>query len=230
MHWIAFNGSPRGPKSNTHVMLEQMRSGMERAAEVTWQEEFLNNPNRHAEIADSSKKADALILAYPLYTDSMPGIVVHFLETLLAAEREGGVGQLVEKPVFFLVHSGFPDGIHTKHQEHTHRRIAEELRWRYLGTLRKPGSEGVRLMPPAMNRKLFSVLQEIGRRLALGAELDSELMGRLAPREHYGPMKRVMFRIMAMVGITNIYWNQMLKKHEAYAIRFQAPYGPPYKP
>lgn len=230
MRWVAYNGSPRGPKSNTHVMLERVREGMESAGQVQWRELYLNKHKRHGDFAAAACDADGIIFAYPLYTDSMPGVAVQFLETLCGDENVTAALRGREVAAVFLVHSGFPEGVQTAHLEQIHIRLCEALGLRYGGTIRKPASEGVRLMPASMQKRLFSVLRDVGVCLIRGDDIHDAGINQLVRYEHMGPLRKLLLRVGAAVGITNMYWIQMLKRHGAWEKRFDAPYGPAYTP
>lgn len=227
MRWTAFNGSPRGSRSNTRVMLEEIRSGMESDAEgslLEWDEYLLRDADSHSRAAEAAADSDGVVLAYPLYTDSMPGIVIRFIETLpgrtdlIDAFRHRGTRAA------FIVHSGFPDGIHTAHLPDIHREICGSLGLSYAGTLRKPGSEPVRLMPPKMQKTLFKTLKEAGAGLAHNGRIPPDLEDALVRYEKPGPVRRTTMRLMSGTGLINFYWNSMLKKHGAWEKRFDAPY------
>lgn len=227
MRWLALNGSPRGPRSNTHIMLEEIRAGMTSVGQVEWEEIYLSHVRVHGRVIERLPAADGILFAYPLYTDSMPGIAVQFVETLLSHAEAIERLRARRVPAAFLLHSGFPDGVHTAHLEDVHRRLCEELGLRYAGTIRKPGSEGTRLMPRRMLRSLFERLRAAGAALAAGNDIDAADAGRLIRFERFGPMGRVMMRIGATLGTINVYWMHMLRKHGAFDRRFDAPYGPP---
>ncbi len=276
MRWLAFNGSPRGRKSNTHIMLERIREGMEKeaargplSARVDWDELLLNRVKKHEELLDRIAEADGIIFAYPLYTDSMPGIALQFLQALCArrecaeAEHERTEAERVEgsaakrlthcPPALFLVHSGFPEGVHTAHLPEVHAHICSRTGLQYAGTVRKPGSEGVRLMPAFMLRSLFRTLRDVGAELVAagrdsgapagprpaGTRADSAGTG-LRPRierrtaalvrcERMGPFRRATLRVAAKLGVVNLYWIRMLKEHGGWKERFDAPYGPSFR-
>ena len=58
------------------------------------------------------QEAEQVLLAFPLYTDCMPGIVKVFIESLEPlCSREGN------PDVGFIVQSGFPEAIHSRYVE-----------------------------------------------------------------------------------------------------------------
>lgn len=225
MNWLALNGSPRGLESNTHVMLDMVRDGAGEGAH--WDEVELRRTRDHAHVCEMLARADGVVLAYPLYTDSMPGIVVAFLETLATDEAVVDAVRSRETPILFLVHSGFPEGIHTKHLEVVHRRVCERLGLRHLGTVRKPGSEGVRFMPPFMLRPVARTLGRVGEALTAGEDVAVARPERLVAFERFGLLRRAMVRLGMALGTINVYWYSMLRSHDAWERRFDAPYGEP---
>ena len=243
MRWALFNGSPRGTKSNTRVILEAFGEGMAGAVPRTGAAEetpgsglerdeyLLRNVDGHSRAAEAAASCDGIVLAYPLYTDSMPAIVIRFLETLTAlhspGDRDGGTGGIRSRgiPAAFIVHSGFPDGIHTAHLPEIHREICGRLGFTYAGTLRKPGSEAVRLMPPKMQKRLFRTLEAAGAALVRESRIPPDLEDALVRYETPGPGARLLMRLMSATGFINMYWKRMLKYHGAWDRRFDAPYG-----
>lgn len=207
-------------------MLEQIKAGMMSVKSIEWTEILLKKVEEHDTPVEHVLKADGIIFAYPLYTDSMPGIFVRFLEALrervdiLADSKNRSI------PSVFLVHSGFPEGIHTAHLPDIHSRICEQFGFHYMGTIRKPGSEGVRMMPPQMLRSLFTVLQHAGSTLVTGEPLDEDALNSLVRHERFGFTGRLFMNIGSGLGLTSIYFKRMLKKHNAWEKRFDAPYGP----
>ena len=225
MRWVAYNGSPRGPKSNTHVMLERIREGIATEGQEEWEEIFLNRTQYHDQAATRITGAKGIVFGYPLYTDSMPAVMIRFLETLCTKSIAAGVMRDNDMPALFLVHSGFSDGVHTAHLREVHERLCDAIGLRYVGTIRKPGSEGVRLMPPAMQKRLFTVLRNAGEALVNNGDVVAGTHDELVRHERFGAFQKFVLRLGATLGVTNMYWNQMLKKNGAWEKRFNAPYG-----
>jgi hypothetical protein len=208
-------------------MLELIRQGT--SGEAEWEEVELRRIREHGSICEKMAAADGIVLAYPLYTDSMPGIVVKFLETLAGDHAATDVLRVRGTPVLYVVHSGFPDGIHTAHLVEVNKRVSEHLGLRNLGTIRKPGSEGVRFMPPFMLRKVARTLERVGEALVTDQDMTSTGAESLVRFERYPLFRRIMVRLHMLLGTINIYWNSMLRKHNAWDHRFDAPYGEPYR-
>ena len=82
MQLTIFNGSPRGKESNTKILMDHFARGFTQGNENRIEVIYLNktqDTDKHLEKFKNSRHA---ILAFPLYTDAMPGIVKYFIETL----------------------------------------------------------------------------------------------------------------------------------------------------
>jgi len=172
------------------------------------------------ELRQAVAGAECVWLGFPLYTDSMPGIVKAFIESL-----EPLRGRPDNPPIGFLVQSGFPESAHSRHVERYLQALAARLGSPYLGTIVKGGCEGVRLMPDNMNRKLFDRLNEIGRGFAESGRLNPALLADLAKPERYGKGLIPLFKMLSLTPLLSFYWDGELKKNGAYNRRFARPYA-----
>ena len=225
MKLTLYNGSPRKKKSITRIMLEKFaegyREGKQEDSETTEISlHYLKDIKNTEEHVKAFADADVVVIGFPLYTDAMPAIVKHFIEALPALDDVSG------KKIGFIVHSGFPEVKHSTFVERYLKRLTERLGCEYLGTLIKGSSEGVRLMPDSMNKKLFSVLDSLGHCLAEKGKFDPVLIAELRKPYTFSKWAILGLRLLAFLGITNSYWNSNLKKHNAYDKRFDRPYAP----
>ncbi len=99
-----FNGSPRGLKSNSSHLIEWISQGLENPSDVM----YLNKEKLHESYIDEIETSDIVFITFPLYVDAMPGVVMSFLETL-AKHKD----VITNKNVYFLIHSGFPEAVHS---------------------------------------------------------------------------------------------------------------------
>ena len=158
-----------------------------------------------------------MLLAFPLYTDAMPGIVKAFIESLaLFCGREGN------PPISFLVQSGFPEATHSRHVERYLEKLATRLGCRYLGTIVRGNGEGARWMPE--DHKLFLSLQAIGRMWAERGALDEKQLRALAKPERFPRILGPLFKILLKSEKAQGYWNRQLEENGAYEARFARPY------
>ena len=170
------NGSPRGPHGNSPIFLEQLAQGFGGKSTML----NLVNVNATVEHVKAFREAECAILAFPLYTDSMPGIVKHFIEAL-----EPFVGQTDNPPLGFIVQSGFPEGLHSRYIERYLEKLTSRLGSPYIGTIVKGNGEGVRIMPENMNRSLFDALQTLGKGLAKGEPFSTDVLKAIAKPERF---------------------------------------------
>jgi len=210
-----FNGSPRGRRGNTPILLEQFAKGFGGATEM----HHLVRVKSTDEFVQAFAKAECAWIGFPLYTDAMPGIVKHFIEAL-----EPLVGQPENPPLGFLVQSGFPEGLHSRYIERYLERLAARLGSPYLGTIVKGNGEGVRIMPPEATRSLFDNLQALGAGLARDGRLDPEILERVAAPERFPAISDPFFRLFLGLPLAHSYFDGMLKKNGAYARRFAQPF------
>ena len=165
--------------------------------------------------------ADEVVLAFPLYTDSMPAMVKAFFESLLTVDRQ----LLCGKRIAFVIQSGFPEAIHTEALGEYLSRLAERLGLHHLGTLRKGNIESIRAMPDRQVAKVAACFRGAGRELGETGMFSVKLVNRTAGTRTFGPVIRALLRILIRTGLANFYWNGQLKKFGAFSRRFDAPYG-----
>ena len=84
MKLTVFNGSPRGPKSNSKVLLARFLEGFGETEGNSHDIHYLNRVGRQEDFRRAFIEAECVLLAFPLYTDAMPGVVKSFIEALLS--------------------------------------------------------------------------------------------------------------------------------------------------
>lgn len=221
MQLAVFNGSPRGTNSNTRLLMEQMLAGYEAAGgEAEVSVHLLAKIGHVADQVAAYKAADLVILAFPLYTDSMPGITKAFIEALAPVKKEQ------DFRIGFLVQSGFPEAVHCAHVEAYLEKLADRLGAEYIGTIIKGGVEGIQIQPEQMTRKLYESMRAFGKDLAqTGAWNPARIMALRKPYR-FSALNAFVFRLFTYTGLTNFYWNMNLRKYDAYEKRFDRPYAP----
>ena len=211
-----FNGSPRGRRGNTPIFLDELAKGFGGPTEM----HHLVWVKSTDEFVRAFAEAECAWLAFPLYTDAMPGIVKHFIEALQPL-----AGRKNNPPLGFLVQSGFPEGLHSRYIERYLEKLAARLGSPYLGTIVRGNGEGVRLMPPEANQSLFDGLQSLGAGLAANGRLNPETLGRLAHPERFPAILGPVFQVFLRLPFAHAYFDDMLKKNGAYEQRFARPFA-----
>lgn len=219
MKLTVINGSPKGKGSNTRVLLDSFLEGFQAFAGNSNQVFYLNRKSEDPELQKNYLNASAIIVAFPLYTDAMPGIVKEYFETLW---HYRGVNPGLK--LGFIVQSGFPEAIHSFYVARYLRQLAINLETEYLGTIIKGGVEGIQIMPSWMNRKTIKAFYKLGYEFGHSGRFNEKMMARLArPIKFSGP-RLILFKILKMTGLINYYWNKQLKVNNAFNSRYSTPY------
>jgi hypothetical protein len=211
-----FNGSPRGRRGNTPILLDQLAKGFGGATEM----HHLVRINETDKFVRAFAEAECALIGFPLYTDAMPGVTKHFIEAL-----EPLVGRADNPPLGFLVQSGFPEGLHSRYVERYLEKLAARLGSPYLGTIVRGNGEGVRVMPPEANRGLFENLQTLGAGLAREGLLEPQILAHIAVPERYPFYLWPVFQVFLRLPLAHAYFDDMLKKNGVYERRFAGPFA-----
>ena len=220
MRLTVFNGSPRGKASNTAKLLEHFLAGFIEQAANEYETLYLIHEKDQARCVEVFKEAETVLLAFPLYTDCMPGVVktfIEYLEPLCGRDGNPALG--------FLVHSGLPESVHSHFVRRYLEKLSRRLGCRCLGTVIKGGSEGIQAQPERMNRKLFRLFFELGRIFGKTGQFDKKIVGQFARPVRFSKLGLLVARLGGKMAEL-LYWNRMLKKHGAYDKRFARPYEP----
>lgn len=219
-----YNGSPRGKQGNTELLLSHFEAGYLTAGGQAPETQYLIDEGDLVRQVDAFGRAKEVILAFPLYTDAMPGIVKGFIEALAPY-----VGRENNPTLGFIVQSGFPEPIHSRYVEQYLMKLAHRLGCRYRGTVIRGGVEGIRVMPPAMSRRTRRGFEQLGRTYAQTGRFDEAVLRRFTRHERLTPGQVRLYRMATKLGLANRYWDTMLKIHGAFDRRFDAPYGEAWK-
>ncbi len=214
-----FNGSPRGAKGNTPIMLEKVGQGFSAAGGTIAETLHLVRQNSLADYRDAFAAAEAALVGFPLYTDAMPGIVKTFIEALAPLRGRSG-----NPALGFVMQSGFPESTHLRHVERYLAKLAARLGSPYLGALIKGGGEGIRLMPDTMNRKLFDQLIALGQSLKETGQFAPDAVQKLAKPERYPAYLIPVFKLLVKTPFLATYWDNQLKENGVYEQRFAQPF------
>jgi NAD(P)H-dependent FMN reductase len=214
-----FNGSPRGTKSNSKILIEHFLAGYRtKNIEENVNISYIKANSDHAENIEIFRQADKAIIIFPLYTDCMPAMVKEFLEQLYEAKGNK------PRDLGFIVQSGFPEAIHSVYVERYLAKFTRRMGCNYLGTVIKGGVEGIQVMPPSMTKKLFNNFRQLGSHFAETGEFSAPIMDKLKGPLRMSDIKFAGFKLLAKTGLLNFYWNNHLKKYGAFEKRFDQPF------
>ena len=219
MRLTVFNGSPRGKTSNTRLLMGHFGRGFLEHLDNQEEVVCLNRTRELGDQVEMFAQAENVILAFPLYTDAMPGIVKNFIEALEPLRERP------ENPSLgFVVQSGFQEPAHSRYLERCLVKLASRLGCSYMGTAVKGGAEGIQVMPGWMTKKTFQGFYLLGKNYSADEGFDAAVLKMLAPWERMSPRRLAAFRLLAKTGMGNFYWDQQLKKNGAFEQRFDRPF------
>lgn len=219
MRLTVFNGSPRGKTSNTKLLMGHFSRGFLEHLDNQVEVSYLYRTKDLEDQVETFAKAEHVILAFPLYTDAMPGIVKNFfeaLEPLRCRPENPSLG--------FVVQSGFQEPAHSRYLERYLIKLASRLGSAYFGTAIRGGAEGIQVMPGWMTKKTFHGFYLLGKEYAAAEGFDEAVLKMLAPWEKMSKGRIAFFRLLNKTGLGNMYWDQQLKKNQAFEKRFDRPF------
>jgi multimeric flavodoxin WrbA len=217
MQLTVFNGSPRGRKSNSKIILDQFLAGFEAAPGNSYELHYLNRLNDIDHFVQEFRDAETVLLTHPLYTDAMPAIVKHFIEQL-----EPFVGRENNPTVGFIIQSGFVAAAHSRYVERYWEKFSGRLGSPYLGAIIKGGCEPLHRGENQF-KKVLKSFNELGRDFGETGQFDQKMVTELSEPEKISTLMRLIVQLVWKVS-GNGYWDGWLKENEAYERSFAQPY------
>lgn len=173
MKLTVFNGSSRGKEGSTKILVEQLLAGFESLEGNSSALFYLNRVGEVEQFRQAFSEAEAVLLAFPLYTDAMPGIVKAFIEAL-----EPLCGREGNPLIGFMVQSGFPEATHSRHVEQYLEKLADRLGCAYAGTIVKGNGGSVSVQPPQMTRGIFKAFRRVGESFGRTGQFDRAMLAK----------------------------------------------------
>lgn len=138
MHVLIINGSPRVKKfSNTDKILEKFIEGFSESGN-TYEQYEVSDRNQWDTIREAFGRCDDILIALPLFVESIPGLLLEFLETV--TPRNG------DARIAFILQGGFVEGSQFRCGERYLEILSKRLGCIYKGTLVKGNNFGIRLV------------------------------------------------------------------------------------
>ena len=219
MQLTIFNGSPRGMGGNSRLIIEWLIQGVKQNSDVNIETLSLIKINEHDSYISKLKASEIALVVIPLYTDSMPGIVMAYIEKLQPLRKS-----LKGLKLGFIVHSGFPEACHSRYIEKYLGWLSGELGADYMGTVVFGGSEGLNSMSPKAIAKKQVLFNEVGRKITVDNQFDPVILKKIAGWERLSKVGILIVRILVRMGIINSGWNNQLKSNNALGERDAKPY------
>jgi hypothetical protein len=220
---IIYNGSPRGRKGNSLILIQKLIDGMKSKGlkEEDFEIRHLVEQKNHDQWAADFENHSRHLFVFPLYVHSMPGIVMKYFVKLKPLKEKESV------QMSFFVQSGFLEGFQSAFLLPYLSQISKRLNAVYGGALIKGGMEGIRIRPEKSLLKVFNQVKEQGSSYMADGVFDYS-----AAMEFKKPITmpkawRLVFKLVKGTGLTNFYWNSQLKSNGASDKSFDRPYAPP---
>lgn len=178
MNALLLVGSPKGKKSASYMLGSKLAEGL-RAHGVAVHEGIVHHELRSGEktgrLLDLADSSDLVVLAFPLYVDSLPAPLTRFLE--LAAGREDRFVYSGKPRLAVIVQCGFPEANQCDTAVGICRRFAEStgLGWAGALAMGMGGSLGEDFKKlPGGGRKILDALHMTAKSLAGGGDVPDE--------------------------------------------------------
>ena len=219
MKLTILNGSPRGKNSNSSLIIQWLTEGLNDNFFFKQDTYYLKDIQKHNDYLAHFVESDYVIIVFPLYTDSMPGLVMAFIEMLAQVKRP-----LTNLKLGYIIHSGFPEAHQSRYVERYMVSLTKRLGANYIGTAIMPSSEGIRIMPEGMVKKKRYLFRQLGQKLTEIGRFDDEILKNVVGTEKMSELGLIVYKLLSKIGLTNFYWDNQLKSNNAYNIRFEKPY------
>lgn len=216
MKKILINGSPRGDKSNSLVMLNWLNEGCAKPLPIY----NLHLEKYHAQAKQAFLEAEDIFIIMPVYCNSLPAQVMKFFESLEDCKH-----QLAEKQISALIHLGFPEGEHANALKGILERIFAELGLHCKGIIIRGGSEPTRLMPKQWQGKTVTAMHALGDAFVGEKTFPEKTITYLGHPMVLSKKTQFVMKLMDRLGIGNLYWNQELRKNGVLKKSFDTPYA-----
>ena len=155
-HIVIINGSPRVQKySNTDKIIHTFAKGLEEAG-ITWELHNLSSRKEWDAAQEAFINNERTIIAFPLYVECVPGLMLEFLETLPKERKQPA-------ELSFMLHGGMDEGNEFRLCERFLRELPEQLGCSYGGILIHGGSFRIRTAPADQVEKMVTPYTEMGR-------------------------------------------------------------------
>lgn len=207
MKLTVFNGSPKPGPNNTQILIDNLSKGIKTVPGTEVEVFKLNRLPEGIQAAEIFAGAEAVVVAFPLYTFAMPGDVQLFFETL-----EPYKGKCHGKKLGFLVQYGFLEAIHARPLEKHLEKLAAMLGCDYIGTIIKGGCDSLTKSPEAKFKQFYEGMQAIGKTFAEKHAFDENQLKAYAQPETTKKYGQWFMKILVKF-INYFYWGRMLKKN-----------------
>lgn len=183
MHLVIISGATRPQsKSNTAKVITAFQKGFEENCNTTevW---YLSDRRQWKRAAQAFTQNDRILIAFPLYVENIPGILLEFLSGLTPKKTPG-------TKLAFLIQGGFPEASQSRCCEAFLETLPAQLGCDYAGTLIKGDMFGTSLVNEKNREKMLAPFTQMGRTFAQTGCFEKAAVDAFAGPE-YMPEKQI---------------------------------------
>ncbi len=180
-------GSPKTSPSNSASMgayLVERLIGRGVGARILSVPRALRSPEATDALLEAVDGADLVVLASPLYVDSLPSGVIGALELIADRRRKGATRRTVRPRFAAIINCGFPEASQNRTALAICRRFASEAGFEWAGGLALGMGEAIGGRPlkeaGGMVRRIVKALDLAGDTLAFGQPIPDEAVRLMA--------------------------------------------------
>lgn len=160
MHVVIINGSPRTEKlSNTAKILHAFGEGLTHEG-ATFETYAISDTRSWGQIRQAYLAGTEILMAMPVYTECVPGLLLEFLETLPRKDENTRIS--------FLLQSGFSEGCQLRCAEAFVEKLPGYLGVRYGGCLVKGDHFCIRILNEDQQQQITKPYAAMGALFARG--------------------------------------------------------------
>ena len=217
MHLVIISGATRPQsKSNTAKVIAAFQKGFEENGNTTevW---YLSDRRQWKRAANAFEQNDHILIAFPLYVESIPGILLEFLSGITPKQAPG-------TKLAFLIQGGFPEASQSRCCEAFLETLPAQLGCDYAGTLIKGDMFGTSRVDEKTREKMLAPFTQMGRTFAQTSCFEKTAVDAFAGPE-YMPEKQI--RMYNLVGkhISRFFMGRIAKKLGCKEKLDARPYG-----
>ena len=204
MHLVIISGGARPQsKSNTAKVIAAFQRGAEENGNTTevW---YLSDRRQWKGAAQAFEQNNHVLIAFPLYVESIPGILLEFLSGLSPKQTPG-------TKLAFLIQGGFPEASQSRCCEAFLETRPAQLGCDYAGTLIRGDMFGTGLVDDKTREKMLAPFTEMGRAFAQSGVFEKTVVDAFTGPEY---MSEKQIRMYNLVGryVSRFYIGRIAKK------------------
>ena len=217
MHLVIISGATRPQsKSNTAKVIAAFQKGVEENGNTTevW---YLSDRRQWKRAANAFEQNERILIAFPLYVENIPGILLEFLSGLTPKQAPG-------TKLAFLIQGGFPEASQSRCCEAFLETLPAQLGCEYAGTLIKGDMFGTSRVDEKTREKMLAPFTQMGRTFAQIGCFEKSAVDAFAGPE-YMPEKQIRMYNLFGRHISRFFMGRIAKKLGCKEKLDARPYG-----